>query len=126
MNISYVDVCNSKKVLSYCSYYDDIINFDIDYDDELSFDLIDWYKDYIFSCDCNNEDDIKNIKEIDKCMYMYISSYSYRSGLKKIIDVNDIDLNSNKKNKKLIRKIINYNNEYEDNKLFNYKISRWI
>lgn len=126
MDISYVDVYNSKKILSYCSYYDYIINFDIDYDDELSFDLIDWYKDYIFSCNCNDEVNIKNIKEIDKCMYMYISSYSYRVGLKKIINVSDIDLNSSKKNKKLIRKIFNYTNKYEDNKIFNYKISKWI
>ena len=45
-----IDVTNVKKILKCCPYYDDIINSDVIYEDELSIDLIDWYKDLIFSC----------------------------------------------------------------------------
>ena len=50
----FVDVINVKKILKTCPHYDEIINYDFDYNDELSIDLIDWYKDLIFSCDGND------------------------------------------------------------------------
>ena len=50
-----VDTINAKKILETCPHYDEIINFDFDYDDEITIDLIDWYKDLIFSC--NGDDD---------------------------------------------------------------------
>ena len=54
-----IDVTNVKKILKCCPYYDDIINSDIMYNDDLSIDLIEWYKDIIFSCNGDNEEDIK-------------------------------------------------------------------
>ena len=52
-----IDVTNVKKILKCCPYYDDIINSDIMYNDDLSIDLIEWYKDIIFSCNGDNEED---------------------------------------------------------------------
>ena len=65
-----IDVTNVKKILKCCPYYDDIINSDIMYNDDLSIDLIEWYKDIIFSCNGDNEEDIKVIRNIDRCMYI--------------------------------------------------------
>ena len=59
-----IDVTNVKKILKCCPYYDDIINSDIMYNDDLSIDLIEWYKDIIFSCNGDNEEDIKIIRNI--------------------------------------------------------------
>ena len=67
-----VDVINARRILRFCPYYDDIINYDIRYDDEFSFDLIDWYKDLIFSCDGNNDNEMNIVRLIDKSMYLYI------------------------------------------------------
>ena len=53
-----------KKILKCCPHYDDIINSEVDYEDELSFDLIDWYKDLIFSCNADNEEEVKIIADI--------------------------------------------------------------
>ena len=61
-----IDVTNVKKILKCCPYYDDIINSDIMYNDDLSIDLIEWYKDIIFSCNGDNEEDIKIIRNIDR------------------------------------------------------------
>ena len=113
-----IDISNVKKILKCCPHYDDIINSEVDYEDELSFDLIDWYKDLIFSCNADNEEEVKIIRLIDRSLYMYVNSYKYKIGLKKIIDIKDIDLNSDKSIKNLIKKIINYTTKYENNEKY--------
>ena len=121
-----IDVTNVKKILKCCPYYDDIINSDVIYEDELSIDLIDWYKDLIFSCNADNEEEVKIIRLIDRSLYMYVNSYKYKIGLKKIIDIKDIDLNSDKSIKNLIKKIINYTTKYENNEILNITSGRWL
>lgn len=121
-----IDVTNVKKILKCCPYYDDIINSDVIYEDELSIDLIDWYKDLIFSCNADNEEEVKIIRLIDRSLYMYVNSYKYKIGLKKIIDIKDIDLNSDKSIKNLIKKIINYTTKYENNEILNITNGRWL
>ena len=59
-----IDISNVKKILKCCPHYDDIINSEVDYEDELSYDLIDWYKDLIFSCNADNEEEVKIIADI--------------------------------------------------------------
>ena len=121
-----IDISNVKKILKCSPHYDDIINSEVDYEDELSFDLIDWYKDLIFSCNADNEEEVKIIRLIDRSLYMYVNSYKYKIGLKKIIDIKDIDLNSDKSIKNLIKKIINYTTKYENNEILNITSGRWL
>ncbi len=121
-----IDISNVKKILKCCPHYDDIINSEVDYEDELSYDLIDWYKDLIFSCNADNEEEVKIIRLIDRSLYMYVNSYKYKIGLKKIIDIKDIDLNSDKSIKNLIKKIINYTTKYENNEILNITSGRWL
>ena len=121
-----IDISNVKKILKCCPHYDDIINSEVDYEDELSFDLIDWYKDLIFSCNADNEEEVKIIRLIARSLYMYVNSYKYKIGLKKIIDIKDIDLNSDKSIKNLIKKIINYTTKYENNEILNITSGRWL
>lgn len=122
----FVDVINVKKILETCPHYDEIINFEFDYNDELTIDLIDWYKDLIFSCDGNNENEKEIIKMIDKSMYMYVNDYKYRSGLSKIVSIKDIDLNCEKSIRRLIKKMIDYTNKYESREILNITSSKWI
>ena len=119
-----IDVTNVKKILKCCPYYDYIINSDIMYNDDLSIDLIEWYKDIIFSCNGDNEEDIKIIRTIDRCMYIYINDNKYKKGLKKRIINNDINLNDNYK--EVVNKILNYTEEYEENELLNITSTKWI
>ena len=121
-----IDIVNVKKILETCPHYDDIINYEFDYDDEITIDLIDWYKDLIFSCDGNDENETKIIKMIDDSMYMFVNDYKYRKGLCRIINGRDIDLNSDKSIRKLIKKILDYTNRYENNEILNVTSSRWL
>ena len=116
-----VDMDNVREVISVCKYYDDIINYEIEDNDNISFELIDFYKDYVFS---NKEMD--KIIFIDNCMYKYISDYNYRKGLKNIINIRDIDLNNVKKTNRLIRKITKYDDNYENERVRNIVVSKWI
>jgi len=117
-----IDIKKIKKVLRNCPYYDDIMNYDILYDDIYSLDLIDWYKDIIF----DKEIDLVTIKNIDRCIYMYINDYNYRVGLKKVVKLKDMDLNSISRKKRMIKKILNYNDLYEENSILNIVTSRWL
>lgn len=121
-----IDVVNVKKILNICPHYDDIINYEFDFDDEITIDLIDWYKDLIFSCDGDDENESKIIRMIDNSMYMYVNDYKYRNGLKNIICVKDIDLNSDKSIRRLIKKILDYTNKYENSRILNVNSSRWL
>ena len=121
-----IDIINVKKILETCPHYDEIVNYDFDYNDEMTIDLIDWYKDLIFSCDGNDENETSIIRMIDSSMYMYINDNKYRRGLTKIISTKDIDLNSERNIKKLIKKILDYTNKYESIEILNVTSSRWI
>lgn len=114
-----IDVTNVKKILKCCPYYDDIINSDVIYEDELSIDLIDWYKDLIFSCNGDNEEDIKVVRDIDRCMYLYISDNKYRKELRKIIDLS-------LSNDKIIDSILRYTSKYEDNEILYITSTKWL
>ena len=114
-----IDVTNVKKILKCCPYYDDIINSDVIYEDELSIDLIDWYKDLIFSCNGDNEEDIKVVRDIDRCMYLYINDNKYRKELRKIIDLS-------LSNDKIIDSILRYNSKYEDNEILYITSTKWL
>lgn len=121
-----VDTINTKKILAYCPYFDDIINYDADYDDELSIDLTYWYRDYVMSCDSNDKIAMEKVKKIDKGMYYYINSSRYRNGLKKIISTKDIDLNSQRSNEKLVKKILSYTDKYETMEILTINCNKWL
>lgn len=116
-----IDMDNVKKVFNICKYYDEIINYEIEDNDIFTFNLIDFYKDYVFSY---NEED--KVKLIDSCMYKYISDYNYQKGLKRIINNKDIDLNDYRKTSRLIRKIIRYDDHYEDERVRKIIVTKWI
>ena len=114
-----IDVTNVKKILDCCPYYDDIVNSDIVYEDDFSVDLIDWYRDLIFSCDGDNNDDIKVVRDIDRCMYLYINDNKYRKGIRKII-------NFNLDNYKIVNKILDFTDKYEINEILNITTEKWL
>lgn len=121
-----LDTNKIKKLISCSPHYDEIINSNIEYENELSYDLIDWYKEFIFSSNPNDKESLKLIKLIDDSMYLYINNYNFRLGLLNTINYKYLDLNSTINTKKIIRKILNYTEKYKDEELLNIKIGKWI
>ncbi len=69
---------NNKLVLSYCKNFEKINNTDFLEGDNLSLQLVKIYKDYIFSIDVTNEEELNNAIEIDKIMARYIDDYFFK------------------------------------------------
>lgn len=119
-----IDVTNVMKILKCCPYYDDIINSDTLYGEDDDACLIDWYRDLIFSCNGDDEDDIKMVRDIDRCMYIYVNDRKYRKGLKKRIINDNIDLNGNVMD--IMKLILSFTNYYEEEELLNITSTKWI
>lgn len=121
-----VDVSSIKKILSNCTYYDLIIDYEFNYNDKTTIDLINWYKDFIFICNIKIPREEKLLKRLDKCIYKYTVDYNYQKELKRIIEKYNFDLNNSIYNKIIARKIVIFTNKYEDLELLNINSSRWI
>ena len=93
---------------------------------KIDFDETEQDEGIVYSSDGNNDNEMNIVRLIDKSMYLYINSYEYRNGLKRIVNIRDIDLNSDKRIKRLIKKIINYTNKYETMEVLNVRTNRWI
>lgn len=121
-----VDITNIKKILKSCPYYDEIVNYEFDYNDKMTINLIDWYKDLIFSCNGDDDSDIKTISQIDRCLYLYIKDNKFKMGLKNRIDTEGVEFNNEWISKYLVDVIVNFTEEYENLKILDFTSSRWI
>ena len=116
---------NNKEVLKYCPNYFGIVNFDYTEEDLVSEKLIGIYKNYIFSIDMNNKEEIERVIELDKVLGSYLKDYIFRSTLQKEI----VTVKVNKDNniiKSLVDIIIKIFTDYEEYTTRKLYISRWI
>lgn len=121
-----VDITHVKKVLNSCPYYDYIVNYDFNYQDEIVLKLIDWYKELVFSCDGNNLEELHEIEEIDKALYLLVTNGKFRRGLRFLLTPNDISFDDEYKTYKLIKLINDYTSRYEKESILSFKASKWI
>lgn len=121
INLRYVN-----KILSNCPNYDKIVNYDYEYGDTLSSKLIDWYRELVFSCDGENANQLSIIYQIDRSLSLYVEDNQYKRGLSQIITKDDIDLNNSDLIKKVIRKIIEFTNKYENEEILELVNNKWL
>lgn len=118
-----IDIDNVKRIMNNCHYYDYITNYDIDYSDEVTTELIDWYKDVIFLYNSRNKSDLEIVNKLDRSIYFYLKDNKYRRGLKRILDIDDFDI---RKRENLIDKINYFTDDYEKNIYLYINSSKWI
>ena len=126
IEIQTTECVNIKKIFGSCPHYDEITNYEFDYNDKVTMDLIYWYKDLVFACDINKEEELKIMSQIDSSLYLYIGDNKFRNGLKDRIDINGTDLSSSDINKYLIERITSFTEEYEEMKILNITSSKWL
>ena len=116
---------NNKIILSYCKNFERIMGTDFLEGDTISNRLVKIYKDFIFKIDINNEEDIKEAKEIDQVMGKYVDDYTFR---KKLQD--EMRYMKVKKSSDIIRTIvegiIEIFKRYEIDATRKIYISKWI
>jgi len=121
-----IDVERVKKILDNCPNYDKIINFEYKEGDVLSYKLVEWYKELIFSANASDENQLRIISEIDKSLYLYVNDRKYAKGLKKIISAEEVSLEDQGLIRTVIKKIIYFTNCYEKKEILNVRNTKWL
>ncbi len=121
INLRYVN-----KILSNCPNYDKIVNYEYEYGDTLSSKLIDWYRELIFSCDGENVNQLRIIYQIDHSLSMYVEDNQYKRGLSKILSKDEVDLNNSVLIQNVIKKIIEFTNQYERDEILELVNNKWL
>lgn len=121
INLRYVN-----KILSNCPNYDKIVNYEYEYGDTLSSKLIDWYRELIFSCDGENVNQLRIIYQIDHSLSMYVEDSQYKRGLSKILSKDEVDLNNSVLIQRVIKKIIEFTNQYERDEILELVNNKWL
>lgn len=121
INLRYVN-----KILSNCPNYDKIVNYEYEYGDTLSSKLIDWYRELIFSCDGENVNQLRIIYQIDHSLSLYVEDNQYKRGLSKILSKDEVDLNNSVLIQRVIKKIIEFTNQYERDEILGLVNNKWL
>ncbi len=107
----------TTNVLKYCPNYDFIVAFDINANDNITKQLIDCYRDYIFNMDEKNKEDLNLIQQFDLSIFEYINNNKF---FKKVQDhfSNNEDITIIEFNKLYLA--------YQDNLLNDITNTKWI
>lgn len=73
----------NKKILNHCPNFYKIINFGFLEDDKISQQLIEVYKNFVFSVDHTNTKDLKMVAQLDFVINKYIEDYYFRKEMKR-------------------------------------------
>lgn len=121
-----IDIEHVRIVLKNCPNYDTIVNYEYPYGDTLSKRLIDWYRELIFSADGNNDNQLLLIRALDKSLYLYVKDNKYKRGLKKIIKDEDLGFDNKAIIKDVIKRLIEYTNNYEKKEVLEVSVAKWL
>ena len=116
----------NKQILKYCPNFYKIINFNPLVEDQLSEKIIKIYQEYIFKINPNNEEDIKEVQELDAAVAKYINDYSFRREVQK--EIVNVRVKNTCKDvlKFFIEAIIKIFTNYQDYTTRVIYVSRWI
>ncbi len=121
-----IDINHVRKILENCPNFDKIVNYEYPYGDVLSKKLIDWYRELIFSANGNNESQLMVINALDKSLYLYVKDNKYKRGIRKIISADELSFENKEVIKEVIKRIIEFTNNYEKKELRDFSIARWL
>ncbi|MDD2469369.1 MAG: hypothetical protein PHI22_00290 [Bacilli bacterium] len=112
------------KILTCCSHFDDIVNFDFLEDDLLTKRLIQYYQDYIFKVD-EGDDSLTLIKQLDEAIYKYMDDYRFAKSLKDTLDVDLIVSDNFQYLDQLMKYIVDFFGTYDESSTASTP-TRWI
>lgn len=108
----------------YCPHFYSIINFEYYNDDLISKKLIKVYKNYIFSTDITQIDNINKMRKLDAVLYEYINDYEFRNEMK--TDIIKVNLKNENILDGIVNAIINFFDSYQKLKIRKVQVTRWI
>ena len=116
---------SNKEILKYCPNYYNIVNFNFKDNDLISNKLINIYKNFVFSVNVQNREEIERVQELDRVLSNYIHDYLFRSTLQKEIITVEVKRDNNIL-KSLVDAIIKIFSNYEEYTTRKIHLSQWI
>ena len=101
------------KVLTCCSHFDDIVNYDFLEDDVLTKKLIQYYQEFVFKLE-EKDDNLNLVKGLDEAVFKYMDDYRFAKSLTDTLDVDVITSESSDYLAKLMLYIVHFFNTYDD------------
>ncbi len=121
-----IDIEHVQRILNSCPYYDRIVNYEYKEGDILSRDLINWYRELVFSADGTNQKQLKIISAMDRALYLYVRENKYKKGLTKVLNEDDVSVDNQRSIANTIKKILLFTNKYEEQEILNISNSVWL
>lgn len=121
-----IDMTHVKKILENCPHFDMIVHYEYPYGDILSKKLLDWYRELIFSANGNNENQLMLIRALDQSLYLYVRDNKYKRELRKVLTVDELTFENKDIIKDVIKKLIEFTNDYEKEEIRKVSTSRWL
>jgi hypothetical protein len=104
------------KILTNCSHFDEIVNYDFLEDDVLTKKLIQYYQDFILNID-EAEDNVVLAKKLDEALYKYMEDYHFAKSLKDTLDIDQITSDNFAYLEQLMKYIIEYFGSYDEKEI---------
>ena len=121
-----IDIGHIEKILKNCPNYDIIVHYEYPYGDVLSKMLIEWYRELIFSANGKSDNQMILIKVLDRILYLYVKDNKYKRGLRKIISTDDLTFKNKETVKDVIKKLITYTDNYENQEVREFTNAKWL
>jgi len=121
-----IDIDHVKKVLENCPHFDMIIHYEYPYGDILSKKIVDWYRELVFSANGRDENQMLLIRALDRSLYLYVRDNKYKRGLRKIITAEELTLDNKELIKDVIKRVIEFTGNYENNEVREVAVSKWL
>lgn len=112
-------------IVSKCSHFHKIVNFDYSKDDIITDKIINIYRSFIFSSNPNNKEELNKVIKLDKVIYKYIEDFSFRKELQNRFKYYEIVTTTNIVNT-LVDNIIKTYIEYKEGTTRRIYIAKWI
>jgi hypothetical protein len=101
------------KILTCCSHFDEIVNYDFLEDDVFTKKIIQYYQDFVFNVD-EREDSLNLIKQLDEAVYKYMEDYHFAKSIRDTLDIDLVTSDNFAYLDQLMRYFIEYFGSYDE------------
>ena len=121
-----IDMTHVKKILENCPHFDMIVHYEYPYGDILSKKLLDWYRELVFSANGNNENQLMLIRALDQSLYLYVRDNKYKRKIREVLTIDELSFENKETIKEVIKKLIEFTNNYENEEIREVSTSHWL
>ncbi|MDD2203147.1 MAG: hypothetical protein PHT75_02645 [Bacilli bacterium] len=101
------------KILTCCSHFDEIVNYDFLEDDIFTKKVIQYYQDFVFKVD-ENVKNLDLIKKLDEAVYKYMEDYHFAKSIRDTLDLDLVTSDNFAYLDQLMQYFIDFSGQYDE------------